>query len=145
MMIERRDGIAQTDNKPMQSMKDKCIPLDPIDATMKLSATFEDKDIQTPESFTSINKCLIEFQDCTVQRLEDSFLNTLDNFAKVHNNTTDLQNQIRKLTQERDTLKLQKQHISAVPEVKKCNCQTLQSKGQGLEKEVLRSETEQRS
>ena len=135
MIIERRDGIAQTDNKPTQSMKDKCIQLDPVEATMKFSTTFEDKDTQTPESFTSINKCLIDFQDGKVQRLENSFVNAIDNFAKVHN-TTDLHNQIRKLTQERDTLKSQKQQISTVPEVKKCNCQTLQSKVQDLEKEA---------
>ena len=136
MIIERRDGIAQTDNKPTQSMKDKCIQLDQVETTMKLSTPFEDRDTQTPESFTSINKCLIEFQDGTGQRLENSFVNAIDNFAKVHNNTTDLHYQIRKLTQERDTLKSQKQQISTVPEVKKCNCQTLQSKVQDLEKEA---------
>ena len=87
-MIGRRDGIAQTDNKPTQNMKDKCIQLDPVDETTKFSTKFEDKDTQTPESFTSVNKCLIEFQDGTVQRLENIFVNAIDNFAKVHNNTT---------------------------------------------------------
>ena len=58
-------------------------------------------------------------------------------FAKVHNNTTEFKNQVRKLTQERDTLKAQKQHIAATPESKKCNnCQTLQSKIESQEREV---------
>ena len=96
----------------------------------------EDKDTQTTESFTSINKCLTEFQDGTVQKLENTFVNAIDNFAKAHNHTTDLQNQIRKLTQERDALKAQKNHIAPAPEATKCNCLTLQTKVQDLEKEA---------
>lgn len=136
IMTENRDMAAQTDNKSGQSMSDKCIPLEQVDEAKTSRTTHEDKDTQTPESFTSINKCLTEFQDGTVQRLENSFVNAVDNFAKAHNNTTDLQNQIRKLTQERDTLKSQKQHVAAAPEMRKCNCQTLQSKVQDLEIEA---------
>ena len=104
-----------------------------------IKATTTKRETQTPESFTSIDKCLTNFQDITVQRLESSFVNAVDNFAKVHNNTTELQNKVRKVTQERDTLKAQNQHIAATPEGKKCNnCQTPQSKIESQEREVMK-------
>ena len=135
--IENRDVATQIESKTVWSMTDKAIQVDQEDEAKK-SRTLADKDTQTPESFTSINKCLTEFQDVTVQKLENSFVSAVDNFAKAHSNTTDLQNQIRKLTQERDALKIQKQKVVAVPENKKCNCQILQTKVQELEVEAVK-------
>ena len=130
--------MIQTENASPQ-MKDKCIQHDANSDAKKGydKPTTSDKDTQTPESFTAIKKCLTEFQDVTAQRLESSFVNAIDNFARVLNNTTDLQVQIRKLTEERDTLKAQKQQISSTPEIKKCSyCPTLISKIEGQENEI---------
>ena len=131
--VEKVNNYTQSE-EGLPQMSDKCIQ---HGVNSDVKATTTERETQTPESFTSIDKCLTNFQDITVQRLESSFVNAVDNFAKVHNNTTELQNQVRKLTQKRDTLKAQKQHIAATPESKKCNnCQTLQSKIESQEREV---------
>ena len=135
ILIEHRDNSIQTE---LRSTKDKGILLEPENRKKTPVLQSKDKETQTPNSFTSINKCLTEFQDGTIQRLENSFVNAVDNFAKVHNKTADLRDQIRKLTQEKDTLKLQKQQASSNQDTKKCSCQTLQSRVESLEKETER-------
>lgn len=133
VVVKQKDNSNQTESR---SMKDKSTQLD--QENCKKTSLCTDKETQTLESLTTISKCLTEFQDGTIQRLESSFVNAVDNFAKVHNNTADLNCQIRKLTQERDTLKLQKQQATASTnqEIKKCSCLTLQAKVESLEKET---------
>ena len=55
-------------------MWDKCIQLAHVDDARRSTTTRYDKDTQTQESFTAINKFLTEFQDGTVQKLEDNFV-----------------------------------------------------------------------
>ena len=65
------DSLIQTENASPQ-MKDKCIEHDAESNAKKGNdkPTTSDKDTQTPESFTAINKCLTEFQDATAQMTE---------------------------------------------------------------------------
>ena len=143
--VEHVDSCIQTD-KPSdgKQMSDKCIQheSDSDGKTKKGKSATTDRETQTPESFTSIDKCLTDFQDVTVQRLESSFINAIDNFAKVHNNTTNLQNQIRKLTEERDSLKTPNQETSSKPDKKCDNCQTLSLKieNQDIENKKLKQQ-----
>ena len=66
-VTESRDMLPQTESKREQHISDKCIQLDHADGARTSTLLRWDKDTQTQESFTSINKFLTEFQDGTVK------------------------------------------------------------------------------
>ena len=95
-----KNNETQTDNTRFPAHTDKCVQMNVNE--IPTSTIYSNKESQTPDSFTVISKCLKDFTDGTIQKLESSLVSSVDNFTKVHNNVTDLQNQIRTLTQERD-------------------------------------------
>ena len=131
-----KNNETQTDNTRFPANADKCVQMNVNE--IPTSTTYSNKESQTPVSFTVISKCLNDFTDGTIQKLESSLISSVDNFTKVHNNVTDLQNQIRKLTQERDALQMKKdkQQTIQASEKKKCDCRTLQAKTENLEKDI---------
>ena len=78
-MPESIDMSTQTECKREQHIPDKCIQLDHADVASTSTLLRWDKNTQTQKLFTSINKFLTEFQDGTVQKLENTFVNAVEN------------------------------------------------------------------
>ena len=90
-----------------------------------------DREVQATDGFGTFAEHFAEFKEGIISQQEKSFVNALDNFSKFHSNISDLQAQIKKLTQEKEDLIRQKQQSKVTTPQKTqqvCRCKELQSK-----------------